>query len=208
MADKRPLLRYTVNLLVERSGSAPIGRGPNVCVAKPTWATVARPRGARSSAHCSRIYTMITPRALCIEPTAGICFSMPIACSRSRLHGVRFKRTLYAGEIRIESLGELLSLMSTVSLDPEPIALERQSDPDRRALYLLLAMRARPRLRRALQGRRGFREHFERTPANSQLYARLVATLSRPGEAAAVEPGRRRAHRRATGHDSSAMLKG
>jgi len=34
------------------------------------------------------------------------------------------KRTLRAGEVRIESMGQLMSLVSTVSLDPEPIPLD------------------------------------------------------------------------------------
>jgi lon-related putative ATP-dependent protease len=52
------------------------------------------------------------------------------------------KRTIKAGEIRIESLGQAMSFVSTVSLEPEPVPLDVKiiMTGDRRLYYMLSAM--------------------------------------------------------------------
>ncbi|SFN23514.1 Predicted ATP-dependent protease [Formivibrio citricus] len=89
------------------------------------------------------------------------------------------KRALQTREIRIESLGQMLSIVSTVSLEPEPIPLDvkivlfgdrllyyllEQYDPDFGELFKVVA---------------DFEERIERNPDSHMLYARLVATLCR-----------------------------
>jgi lon-related putative ATP-dependent protease len=89
------------------------------------------------------------------------------------------KRTLRSGEIRLETLNQMLSLVSTVSLEPEPIRLDvkvvllgerllyyllSQLDPDFGALFKVAA---------------DFEEQMARDPENHQLYARMIATLAR-----------------------------
>lgn len=89
------------------------------------------------------------------------------------------KRALYSRKVTIESLGQLLSLVSTVTLEPEPIPLEvkvvllgerllyyllYQFDPDFRELFKVVA---------------DFEDDIDRHEENNQLYARLVATMVR-----------------------------
>ncbi len=89
------------------------------------------------------------------------------------------KRALQSREIRIESLGQILSLVSTVSLEPEPIPLDvkivlfgdrlfyyllEQYDPDFGELFKVIA---------------DFEERIERNPETHMLYARMISTLCR-----------------------------
>lgn len=99
------------------------------------------------------------------------------------------KRALQSREIRIESLGQILSLVSTVSLEPEPIPLDikivlfgdrllyyllEQYDPDFSELFKVVA---------------DFEERIERTQESHTLYARLIATLCRKENLRALDRG-------------------
>ena len=89
------------------------------------------------------------------------------------------KRALKAGEIRIESLSDLIGLTSTVQLEPEPVPLDlkvvligertiyyllSQYDPDFAALFKISAE---------------MESEVARTPESVEHYARLVGTLAR-----------------------------
>ena len=88
------------------------------------------------------------------------------------------KRALYAKSIRMESLGEMMSLISTVSLEPEPIPLDVKvillgerhlyyflfdTDPDFAELFKVCA---------------DFDDDLDRTPESCRMYSRFVATLA------------------------------
>jgi lon-related putative ATP-dependent protease len=89
------------------------------------------------------------------------------------------KRALSSEEIRVEVLGQTLSLISTVSLEPEPIPLDvkvvllgerllyytlSQLDPDFADLFKVAA---------------DFEDQMDRTSENHLLYARMIATMVR-----------------------------
>jgi predicted ATP-dependent protease len=89
------------------------------------------------------------------------------------------KRALLSREIRIEILGQTLSLVSTVSLEPESIPLDvkvillgerilyyslYQVDPDFGELFKVAA---------------DFEDQMDRTAANHLLYARMLGTIAR-----------------------------
>lgn len=89
------------------------------------------------------------------------------------------KRALRSGTIQIESLGAAMSLISTVSLQPEPIPLDvkvvllgdrllyyllQQHDPDFNELFKVAA---------------DFNDETDCTPENCQLYAQMLATLAK-----------------------------
>ncbi len=97
------------------------------------------------------------------------------------------KRALQSREIHIESLGQIFSLISTVSLEPEPIPLDvkivlfgdrflyyllEQYDPDFGELFKVVA---------------DFEERIERNPESHLLYARLMATLCRKEKLLALD---------------------
>ncbi|HKJ88522.1 MAG TPA: ATP-binding protein, partial [Gammaproteobacteria bacterium] len=92
------------------------------------------------------------------------------------------KRALYAGEIRIESLEQIYSFLSTVSLEPVPVPLSIKVVllGDRFLYYLLSAYD--PDFRELFKVQADFEEDFERSRENNDLYARLIATLARREE--------------------------
>ena len=89
------------------------------------------------------------------------------------------KRTLQAGEIRIESPGQMYGLVSTVSLEPEPIPLDVKVVlvGDRMLYYLLSAQD--PDFGQLFKVAVDFEEDMDRASGRNMPYARLIATLAR-----------------------------
>jgi lon-related putative ATP-dependent protease len=89
------------------------------------------------------------------------------------------KRALNAGEIRIESLEQLLSLATTVSLQPDPIPLDVKvvllGPP---SLYYLLSG-TDDDFSELFKIAADFDDRVERTPATTSLYARFIAGVVR-----------------------------
>lgn len=91
------------------------------------------------------------------------------------------KRALRSQEITIESLGQMLGLLSTVSLEPEPIPLDvKVVLMGERILYYLLCAYD-PDFRELFKVAADFDDRVERNPENNLLYARLIGTLARKG---------------------------
>jgi len=89
------------------------------------------------------------------------------------------KRCLSSGEIRIESLGQMLSLVSTVSLDPEAIPLDvKVILVGERMLYYLLQYYD-PDFQDLFKVAADFEDTMPREQADHTQYARLIATLAR-----------------------------
>jgi lon-related putative ATP-dependent protease len=89
------------------------------------------------------------------------------------------KRALDAGQIRIESLEQALSLASTVSLTPEPIPLDIKvvlvGPP---TLYYLLSANDED-FGDLFKIAADFEDRVERTPETTLLYARLICAMTR-----------------------------
>jgi len=89
------------------------------------------------------------------------------------------KRALNAGEIRIETLEQLLSMASTVSLQPEPIPLDVKivllGPPQ---LYYVLSA-ADDDFKELFKIAADFDDRVERTPETTLLYARFIAGVAR-----------------------------
>jgi lon-related putative ATP-dependent protease len=89
------------------------------------------------------------------------------------------KRALSSREVRIESLGQVLSLVSTVSLEPEPIPLDLKVVlVGERLLYYLL-YHYDPDFRELFKVAADFEDDMPRSADGDLLYARLIATLAR-----------------------------
>lgn len=89
------------------------------------------------------------------------------------------KRALFAKRIKIESLAESLSLVSTVSLEPQPVPLDAKIVllGDRLLYYLLVEYDTD--FAELFKVCADFNDDFERTAETCQLYARLIAMLIR-----------------------------
>ncbi len=89
------------------------------------------------------------------------------------------KQALRSGEIAIETIGQMLGLASTVSLDPEPVPLNVKVIllGDRILYYLLCQLD--PDFNELFKVAADFDDEIERTRDNDFLYARLIATVGR-----------------------------
>jgi len=87
------------------------------------------------------------------------------------------KRALQSAEIRIESLGQALGLLSTVSLEPQPIPLQvKVILVGDRLLYYLLSQYD-PEFPSLFKVMADFDNQMDRNPENQLLYARMIATI-------------------------------
>ncbi len=89
------------------------------------------------------------------------------------------KRALQAREIRIESLGQMYSLVSTVSLEPEPIPLDAKVVLFGDRLFYYLLQEYDPDFAELFKVAADFEERIERSADTHLLYAQMIATLSR-----------------------------
>lgn len=92
------------------------------------------------------------------------------------------KRAVRTGEVKIESLAAELSLISTVSLQPEPIPLDVKIVllGDRLLYYMLQAYD--PDFEELFKVAADFNDEMDRSEEACQLYARMLATLAQAEE--------------------------
>jgi len=88
------------------------------------------------------------------------------------------KRCLKSREIKIQPLGEMVSLISTASLEPEPIPFDLKVVliGDRMLFYMLNTYD--PEFSELFKVAVDFDDQVDRNPKNIQLYARLIATIA------------------------------
>lgn len=89
------------------------------------------------------------------------------------------KRALKAREIRIESLGQAYSLVSTVSLEPEPIPLHAKIVLFGDRMFYYLLQQYDQEFGELFKVAADFEEEVERNHETHLLYARLIATLTK-----------------------------
>ena len=175
-ARPSPFLRYKVNLLVDNGECR---HAPVVFESLPSHNNlVGRVEYQAYMGALVTDFTMIKPGALHIANggylilDAHKVLTQPFAWDS-------LKRILQSGEIRIESLERALSVISTSSLEPEPIPLDIKiiliGD---RVLYYLLNVYD-PEFRELFKVSADFEETLDRNADANALYARLIASLAR-----------------------------
>jgi len=170
-----PGRRYLVNVLVDRSAFT---GAPVVYADQPTYADlVGRVEHVSQFGALVTDFTLIKPGALhranggYLVLDAMKVFSQPFSWET-------LKRALRAGEIRIETLAEKMSLVSTVSLEPEPIPLSTKVVlvGDRRLYYMVSALD--PEFDDLFKVAVDFDDRLDRTHTAVEQYARLIASLA------------------------------
>ncbi|MEZ5812337.1 MAG: AAA family ATPase [Rhizobiaceae bacterium] len=98
------------------------------------------------------------------------------------------KRVLKDGEIRVTSLGEQFSLVSTVSLDPDPIPLSVKVVliGDRMIYYMLHALD--PDFASLFKVSADFDDDIDRTDDAARQYAAMIATIAEREKLATLSP--------------------
>jgi predicted ATP-dependent protease len=187
--EEMPALnRYKVNLLVDNAG---LNGAPVIVEDHPTYDNL-----VGRVEHVARMGTLVTDFTLIRAGALHRANGGFLVIDARRLLGEPYawdalKRLLRAREIRIEPLGERLSLVSTVGLEPEPIALDVRvvliGDP---LLYALL-YELDPDFADLFKVPVDFGPDMDRTEEATGAFARLIATQARsdglrPLDAAAV----------------------
>jgi lon-related putative ATP-dependent protease len=187
-APEATLRRYVVNILIEHAGAQ---GAPIVFEDIPSHdALVGRIE------HIAQMGALVTDFTLIKAGALHRANGGYLVLDALKLLGQPFawdalKRALRSREIRTQSLGQTLSLISTVSLEPEPIPLEvKVVLVGQRLLYYLLHAYD-PEFAALFKVAVDFEEDMPRGPQNDLLYARVVAALARkeglrPLERAAV----------------------
>ncbi len=171
-----PYSRYRVNLLVSNEG---LEGAPVVYEDLPNHANlIGRSEYQAQMGTLVTDFTLIRPGAL-HRANGGYLLLDARKLLLQPYAWDQLKRTLKAGEIRIEPLEKTLSLISTVSLEPEPIPLDIKVVllGDRLLYYLLYELD--PEFADLFKVAADFEERIDRTREQSRLYARLIGTLAR-----------------------------
>jgi lon-related putative ATP-dependent protease len=168
--------RYRINLLLahEANGGAPI-----VYEDLPSYNNLVGRIEHR--AHLGALetdFTMIRPGAL-HRANGGYLLVDALKLLLQPFAWETLKRILQSGEIRIESLAQIVSLISTQSLEPEPIPLDVKVVllGERYIYYLLQAID--PEFDELFKVAVDFDDDLVRNSQNEQHYGQLVASLAR-----------------------------
>ena len=174
--SEQPLRRYAVNVLIghEDAKGAPIVYEDN-----PTHDNL-----TGRIEHIAQMGTLVTDFTLIKAGALHRANGGYLVIDALRLLSQPFawealKRALRSREIRTESLGQMLSLVSTVSLEPEPIPLDVKIVlVGQRFLYYLLHAYD-PEFGELFKVAVDFEEDMARTPESDLFYARVIATIAR-----------------------------
>ena len=171
-----PLRRYKVNVLIERGGP---NDAPIVYEDNPTHDNL-----LGRIEHVARMgalvtdFTLIKPGAL-HRANGGALILDALKLLTTPFAWDALKRALRSRVIRIESLGQALSLVSTVSLEPEPIPLELKVVLVGQRLIYYLLHQFDPEFGELFKVAADFEEDMPRGDEDEGLYARVIAGLAR-----------------------------
>jgi lon-related putative ATP-dependent protease len=184
--DDLQFTRYRVNLLVD---NADVDGAPIVYEDNPTYVNL-----VGRVEHIARMGTLVTDFTLIKagalhRANGGFLILDVLRLLANPFAWDPIKRVLRSHEIRIESLEQVLSLVSTTSLEPEsiPIAVKIVLIGDRMLYYLLKAYDRD--FGQLFKVAADFAEDIPRQPDNDALYARLVASLQREKKLLALARG-------------------
>jgi lon-related putative ATP-dependent protease len=166
--------RYDVNLLVDNAENKGL---PVIYEDSPTYE-----RLVGRVEHISQMGTLITDFRL-VKPGALHCANggylildvIKLLTQPFAWDGL--KRALKEHAISIQSLGQRLSLISTVSLEPDPVPLDVKVVllGERKLFYLLLEYD--PEFPELFKVAADFENDMERTDDNQAVYAQMIATI-------------------------------
>ncbi|MGE5467406.1 MAG: Lon protease family protein [Ignavibacteria bacterium] len=170
------LRRYQVNLLVDHAAST---AAPVVFEDNPTYPNlVGRVDQIAQMGMLVTNFTMVRAGAL-HRANGGYLMLDALKVLMQPYGWEGLKRALKSRQVRIESLSQIYGLVSTQSIEPEPVPLDAKVVlvGDRETYYLLRELD--PEFEELFKVAADFEDEVERDGGNSELYARLVATVAK-----------------------------
>ena len=98
------------------------------------------------------------------------------------------KRALRSKEIRIESLAQQYSLISTATLEPEPIAINVKVVLIGERIFYYLLHQYDPDFQELFKVNADFEDDIPRSDENHQLYAQMIGTIAKRHDLLALTP--------------------
>jgi lon-related putative ATP-dependent protease len=170
------LRRYQVNVLVDHSGSE---GAPVIYEDNPTYQNL-----VGRVEHMAQMGALLTDFSLIKAGTLHqanggylILDARKVLTQPYAWDGL--KRALQSNQIRIESVGQMLSLVSTISLEPEAIPLDVKVALFGEQLLYYMLWQLDSDFRDLFKVAADFAPDMERSEENQALYAQLIATLAR-----------------------------
>jgi predicted ATP-dependent protease len=183
-----PLARYQVNLLVDRAAAT---AAPVVTEDNPIY-----PNLVGRVDHIAHMGTLVTNFTMIMAGALHRANGGYLVLDAEKLLVQPYaweglKRALKSRQVRIESLGQVYGLMSTLSLDPEPMPLELKVVLVGERLVYYLLKEYDPEFDELFKVEADFEDEVARDATNTARYARFIATVARqeklrPLDAAAV----------------------
>jgi lon-related putative ATP-dependent protease len=175
--DNKPSTRrYEVNVVIDNSHRQ---GGPVIFLDQPRYQNlVGRVEHIAQMGALVTDFTLIKPGAL-HEANGGYLLVDALKLLAEPFAWEGLKRALRKNEIAIESLGQVYSMISTVSLEPEPIPLDvKVVLIGERQLYYLLTIHD-PEFNELFKVSADFDDDVERDADSALAYARAIADTSR-----------------------------
>lgn len=171
--------RYQVNVLVDHSG---LQGAPVIYEDNPTYQNlVGRVEHISQMGALLTDFSLIKPGAL-HRANGGYLILDARKVLLEPYVWEELKRALQARQIQIGALGQTLNVVSTISLEPEPIPLDvKVALLGDSTLYYTL-YEADPDFDELFKVQADFEDEMERTPENQGLYANLIGTMIRQAE--------------------------
>jgi lon-related putative ATP-dependent protease len=171
--------RYRINVLVD---NAETQGAPIIYEDSPTYQNL-----IGRVEHIARMGTLLTDFTLIKPGALHRANGGYLVLDTERLLTTPFayeglKRVLRAKEIRIESLERLLSLVSTISLEPRPIPIDLKVVLIGSRLVYYLLKHYDPEFGQLFKVAADFAEDLPREEHNDLLYAQMIATLQQREE--------------------------
>jgi len=188
--------RYEVNVVIDNGQT---NGAPVVFLDQPRYSDlVGRVEHVAQMGALVTDFTLIKPGAL-HKANGGYLVVEALKLLTEPFAWEGLKRALRKREIVIESLGQVYSMISTVSLEPEPIPLEvKVVLIGERQLYYLLSS-ADPEFNELFKVSADFEDEMGRDPENALAYARVMAEVAHDEK---LRPFDRRAVARVVEHGS------
>lgn len=176
-AERKPsTTRYEVNVMIDNSQAQ---GAPVIFLDQPRFQNlVGMVEHVAQMGALVTDFTLIKPGAL-HEANGGYLLIDALKLLSEPYAWEGLKRALRKGEIAIESIGQAYSLISTISLEPEPIPLDvKVVLIGERLLYYLLSSHD-PEFNELFKVSADFEDEVERGPDSALAYARVIAEVSR-----------------------------
>ena len=171
-----PFRRYEVNLFVDHHASQ---GAPVIYEDNPTYQNLIGK--VEHMAHMGALvadFTLIKPGSLHLANDGYLILDGRKVLSQPYAWDA-LKRSLESRQVRLDSLGQTLGLISTVSLEPEPIPLNVKVAllGDRQLYYLLSELD--PEFDELFKVQMEFDDQMERSIENEEKYGRVIGSLGK-----------------------------